>query len=70
MVPCLGGVVEQCAVGLLDDLFERHAFEFCTADQFVDIRDVCLMMLSVVELHRLLAYLGGEVTQLVRELRQ
>ena len=48
VVPDLGGVVEQAAGRLLDDVFEGSIFEFRALDQVVQVGHVSLVMLAVM----------------------
>ena len=49
VVQDLSCVVEDGAVGLADDLFERHAFEGRARQKFVQVIDIALEVLAVVE---------------------
>jgi hypothetical protein len=53
VVPHLGRVIENAALRLLDDVFQRQVFELGALDQVVQVRDVSLMVLAVVLFQRL-----------------
>ncbi len=48
MVPCLRRIIEQRAIGSLDNLFKRCVLPFCITNQSIKIVDISLFMLSPV----------------------
>ena len=67
VVPDLGGVVEDPAGGLHDDVLEGHGLELGPGDQVVEIGDVGLVVLAVVVLDGLLGDHGGKGVLRIRQ---
>ena len=49
VVQDLAGVVEDAAIGLGDDLFQRHRLELGAGDETVEVIDIGLQMLAMVK---------------------
>jgi hypothetical protein len=70
VVPHLGGVVEDAAGRLLDDLFQGQVFEFGARDQVVQVGHIGLVVLAIVILQGFLGNRGRQRVQIVRQCRK
>ena len=71
----LGGVVEHAGlvglvVGFLDNVFEVGVRELTLFGQIVQVRDICLMVLAVMEFQGLLGHIRSERVDRIGQIGQ
>ena len=67
MVPNLSCIAVDAATGFLDDLLERHGFEFGPFLQVVQVHHVSIVVLAMVVLKGFLAVLGRQGVDRIRQ---